>query len=400
MRAVAACVLGLASIAPGGEHEGAAEVFDYRLREPVAGRLALRVTARTDGTCDVVFREATTQVKLTADDFRTFEDLLAEASLPGESAKDFPDAVVGSLRVTRDGSSRELRIVNGGRTKALSHWYMRVMREADGLLRLREGKDIDAVCAILDSRRKPGPGSVLHPSAFREPLERLLAIGDDANLRQVVGALSCVTTPEEWSRALDRRLNSGDDGRVDRLVYVLSGHFLDGQPSHQEARMKLLLDTLPREYPDPPGLETPRRMAATASIGALARERHKPAIPVFFAMLERHATVRSAWWWAMPELAPMRGDLLDHLAPLLASPEAGARMAAVQIAQLVLEWDLRRGRHGRSMLSEEEQEAILKRMREEFAPRIRGMAEGDPEPAVRKKAANALSRIEKGWAKR
>ncbi len=84
----------------------------------------------------------------------------------------------------------------------------------------------------------------------------------------------------------------------------------------------------------------------------------------------------------------MGADALDPLKDLLASPNPNARTAAARQSLK------------RSDFSEVEQDSILARLHEEFAPMLREMQKHDPDPTAQGAAQNAPLRMAKGWGAR
>lgn len=207
----------------------------------------VRITAKTDGTCEAVFNEApptwrpmtaeeTIQLKLTPEDREDFEQLLGHArpavqtslrrrgfetwhSFRGILQHRNTPRVEGVLRWTEQGTACGLLLAEEGGPAALTHWISRLMNQANCLRHLRRGEDTGWVCFFLPGA-VPGPHEVLEVSAFREPFEHLLETGQ-GELETTVGALWYLVTPDEWRALIDRQLRNEDDAKVDAVVSAL-----------------------------------------------------------------------------------------------------------------------------------------------------------------------------------
>lgn len=385
-----------------------------------------RMTVRTDGSCEAVFGDlpegprhpfarhvgsATTRVQLSPEDLEDFKRLVRGPNPVEETDwhRGGPwtwgsfcsvmqhrrsPAIEGVLRVTRDGSVRELRLAEEGDTEALTHWISRLMNEADCMRRLEQGEETNWVCFFLPGAC-PGPDEVLHPSVFRGPFERLLETGR-GDLDTTVGALWYLATPDEWRGLLERPLRDEDDERVDAIVRALIARTWHPEPAQRDVLMSLLLETFEREYSGYPRLPRCRLQTAEQIIELFGRERYKPAIPVLVRIIER----TDEFSGGMPALAAMGADALDPLKGLLASPNPCAREIAARTVQQMLKRNPDVPPDWGEKLSREEQDEILRRLREEFAPMIQEMESRDPDASVRGAARHARLRIAKGWSRR
>ncbi|HEX5138305.1 MAG TPA: hypothetical protein VFY93_15120 [Planctomycetota bacterium] len=350
--------------AVGGE-EAAPEVFSFDGERTCD---ALRIRVRSDGTCEARFYDGvvSSDVKLRPEDLETFERLASDARLL-ESPPQCPqscgfvigggpgDTFGGTLRL--DGS--ESWISMRDRTAETARWLDRLMTEVRFLRAVQD----------QEPRSIPSdPEALLHPSVLRDFLERALV--DWEHPATIVERFARVTSCEEWTRAIENRLRSGDEERRDELVLALVS--CGGLPTeHRKARVGLLLDALQREYSSG-AFDMRRGEAAWRVADALCRERCRAAMPIVVGMIERAGEI--PYPVALEEFG---ADALDPLAKLLESPNPFARRFAVRSVR-----SLAQGIGGCP--------DILPRLRQEFTLKIREIARHDPDGTAQALAGHAL----------
>ena len=374
------------------------EFIRFRFR----GRRSVEMTIDRDGAATVLFSDShrpdnRETLRVNADELAALDALVASTgffALP-EGAAHKGLHVTRHLRVTSRGRSRELVYGHLPELSPLDGTLWKIVHQGIVLHNLRLREDVHAALGAASPHL--AAAKVLDPRVLEGPLRAMAKTTlDRGKLRGALEASAWLLTEEQWLGYLWSLLRDANAERTTLLLEVLSSHpFHDDIPKSHVAPVCILITVhLRADIEAFAELGERRRMALRQGARLLGNRRHKEAVPLLVKMLQLAPQERST---ASTALFGMGGAAIEPVERMLDHPDEAVRKSAAGIFGDMLSQSV--NQRGPGALPKHEREAILTRLRQTTAPKLRKLAEEAQKPETREAAKRALAWIEKGWHK-
>lgn len=347
--------------------------------------------------------------RLSSDEFEALKVRIREADLFGQPDKDtqFADDTDKSvMRISIDGRKREITYRYRPEMYPIEGFLRKLINQAKALDALKQGKSAYEAHSGISPGSASGYG-VLQPYVFPKPIREYIHTQDSQRkLYWAVSALSILSTSEEWLGFWTAEVREAKDPRRTMLLRMLSDQSSDIKvtAAQQKALVPLLFQYLQQDYRNWPQLSDAKRDVCWYTIQYLNREHYAKAVPVFVDMMKQGFEMSKLDSQTFPQdmlavtltsaVSAMGYEGISAAEPLLADPKPRIREFAVNVMSFAVP-------HTPDTIYLYSGEPVdadsqLKRLKG-LAPRLKQIAESDPDPLVVGSAKSALERIEMGW---
>ena len=381
----------LVSTAPRARGATAPELLYYRV-QPKNDPHYFQVTLHTDGSGDTVLVAQKTEnysFALAPGELDQVKDLIRKAGFFQLPPKDPPTPLVRSphtLRIVLDGQKRELKYSYRTELEPLGDLLRKLVQQGHLIQAMSTSQGVRAAIAALDARPIDRP--IVQPEAFRKPLESHLdLVNDSNNLSRAFQALATITPAGEWSDVITKQLAAAHEPRRSHLLWAVAQVAHGGSPdAHRAMLAPLLTRILGGEYPSWTSAAKEKQDAFFWMVTDLGDLRYAPAIPTLVGIIRK--LPQKEGFLAANALPKIGDPAVGPVAQLLDDPSARIRLLGAIAGRTLLL--LSRSTAAFPAGHEKERDALRRSVDSQIAPRLRKLAQSDPSPEVRSRAAQAL----------